>query len=91
MASAGTNHKGGRKSLVDEKIRSAVINKSWDYLAKVFNDDQRLKLDLTDKDKAFIAKDIAKATIPKNMDVTSNGKEMSLSILFNKSDGDNEE
>lgn len=58
----------GRPSLVDEKLRAAVIDKCWDILNTALDDDQ-----VNDAEKRKIALEIVKKTIPQQIDGNLNG------------------
>lgn len=60
------NKGGGRKSVFDESIRNAVISKSWDILQK-FMDNKKSP----EEEKRKIAVEIAKRSIPKEIDFKS--------------------
>jgi len=67
----GTKGNKGRPSLVIEHTRSLVINKSWERLLKLFE-----KKDVNEKQLDTIALEIAKKTIPQNIDFTSKGEQI---------------
>lgn len=64
----GTNgNKGGRRpSLTNEKIRAAVIDKSWTILLDFLNAEIKNPLEI--KEKRQVALEIAKKTIPQEID-----------------------
>ena len=70
----GVKGKSGRKKLTDEVVRAAVINKSWGILLDFLELPNLNILDLAEKRK--IALEIAKKTIPQNIDLTTKGKEI---------------
>ena len=66
---------GGRKSGIEEKVRSFVINKSWDRAAEIMN---RPK---ADKRKDIIMYEIIRKTIPQTIKAEIEGK---LKLIFDK-------
>ena len=62
----GVKGKSGRKSDVDERIRSLVINKSWDRILKKFEKKNPTADD--EKQLDYIAIEIAKKTIPQTLE-----------------------
>ncbi len=65
-------NKGGRRpSLTNEKIRAAVIDKSWDILLNFLDTETENPLEL--KEKRQVALEIAKKTIPQTIDGDLNG------------------
>jgi len=53
----------GRKSLVDEKLRSAVITEAWEYLEKF-----SISRKTSAKEKRMVALELAKRTIPQTLE-----------------------
>ena len=61
----------GRPTLVDEKTRALVITKSWDRILKKF--EKKNKSPEDEKQLDYISIEIAKKTIPQNIDLTTQG------------------
>ncbi len=75
----GVKGKSGRKSDVDERVRSLVINKSWDRILKKFEtQDKNEKKNIVDidlnKQLDYIAIEIAKKTIPQQIEGDLSGE-----------------
>lgn len=77
----GVKGKSGRKGGTDEHIRNLVVNKSWDRLLKKFDkEEDNSKRKIIDKELEkqldYIAIEIAKKTIPQNIDLTTKGEKL---------------
>lgn len=77
--------KGGRKSLVDELVRAAVINKSWQVVKDALTSESQLNY----KEKVDVAVRIAAKTIPQNLDLTSGGQPFVIEIRRYNNDNEN--
>ena len=60
----GARAGGGRPSLIDEQLRSRVIEKSWDIVEKFYDD---VSEDL--KDKLKVASYLAGKSVPQNINL----------------------
>lgn len=71
---------GGRKSLIEEKIRSAVINKSWDKCSVWLDEEKTGKTQVLTQEQEFdLVKTIVGKSVPKNLDITSGGDKLVIS------------
>ena len=77
----------GRKSLSDEIVRAAVIDKSWGLLNKVLDGEYHFD----DEKKVFIARDIAVKTIPKDVNVKTKDIDNLLDNLYGDNGQDKED
>ena len=69
----------GRPSRVKEQIRTEVINKSWELLHGYLNDSK-----LNAKDKRTISLEVAKKTIPKEVELGENASQALIALLTQK-------